>query len=214
MKNGKCLPLPRDAGFTLLEVMIGLSIMAMVGVMISSALSLQAKAVSKSSQSLVISEQIMSLDRVLGYLSETAPNTAEPIPGKKVLTGSDKSLTAIIAPASGRFSSGISELSLYLTPSDTCDDSEQLVLHWSSTLPGNSDAGAFTDERQLLDCITASEIRYFGNGARTSAPDWQSSWYESYLPIALVLRFETKEISYQRQIRFPTARIKFLPHKE
>jgi general secretion pathway protein J len=159
-----------EAGFTLIEVLIGIALLAMLGVLIADGIRLGGRAWNNAERQTGNSDEMVLLQSLFRRtILRAAPafGSADPRDMTIAFAGDADTLT-LTAPQPGTLFDGpwVRER-FYLGPNGA---SRALFVAWQR------DGAPPTGPVLLLDHVRAIRFAYFGPGGAGGAPDWQDSW--------------------------------------
>lgn len=160
-------PAPSEAGFTLVEMLVGLALAALIGVMLSQTLSMTGSIAGVSAR-LADDEAMQAvrdhLRRALGDVAGRRPDGFLP-----PLLGTAEGVSAILPANRDVDRAAEQRLDLRMVPGEAGFD---LV---ESRGPVRGDADGSAPER-LLGRLTGVELRYFGRPGPKLPPQWLADW--------------------------------------
>lgn len=173
----KVAPRARDAGFTLLELLVGLALAALLMAAVPSAIRLSARALDRAEALSNEAADRAALTFIAERLAETMALYERGPDGrlKVAFTGDAHAIGFVTAtvmdprddPAGGLF---LIELA-HQAPTS------QAVLRWQPFRPGlTTPASAGPRERALLAQVATLSFRYFGSVSPRVAPSWSDTW--------------------------------------
>lgn len=160
-------------GFTLVEMLVALTLLALVAAMLLGSLRFGARSwdgAATRTEERDETEAAQSLLRTLLSEASTPGGGAAPL----ALAGDARSLTFVAPWARGPGGGGLHRFALRL-------EGDALVFAWASER-GASPVG----ERTLLDGVSAVRIAYFGPPAEAAPPLWLDRWEDRGRPPRLV----------------------------
>jgi prepilin-type N-terminal cleavage/methylation domain-containing protein len=169
-----------EAGFTLLELLVSLALLALILAAIPSALQMGRRAwqtseqIDRSGSVAVVSSFIENrIARAMPLFRRTADGTA-----RVVFLGTPGNIVFVAASVDGPMGAGL--FLFDLTTRVTEAGGNALVLKWSAYRPTPvPDQWPQTEERVLVTDVSAFSLRYFGqqkpNGNRGWSDDWNSA---------------------------------------
>lgn len=196
MPNRSTLSRPRERGFTLLELLVSLTLMALVAVVLSGGLRFGASVWRAGDAQ---ADRLSEMQAIQGFLRRQL-GRAEPLRESARFSkreihfsgGSDAVRFIAILPAH----LGIPGFHQLEFREERGDGGRRLMLDMRLFQPGR-DEDAFTGEpreRILLDGIAAAEFAYFGTTEKDVPPSWRSQWHGAdRLPSLVRLRVRFPE---------------------
>ncbi|KJS39680.1 MAG: hypothetical protein VR74_01330 [Hyphomonas sp. BRH_c22] len=172
----------KDAGFTLIETMLGLALTALITVSVSSALATSVRIWARSDAGVAVAEAAQSTRQVEVWLSGALPNDIYDTDSRKSFTGSSESVVFFSENIPGPGRSGLVEIVLGVVPSVTCQGSFDLTLRWTALDAADDLTPGFSDLRTLQACGSQPAFSYFGRAHPEAEAAWSSEWTGSHLP--------------------------------
>lgn len=179
----------RDAGFTLLELLISVTIFALLMVVLIGALRLGSRQVGRLTGQVDHASQVALAQNFL----RTQLGAAEPLvsltdDSKAVRFTGDAERVDFVASAPQSLPAGGLLVFSAAFRGGTGPAGGQLVVDWRP-LQRDPDAPAPVDAPTvLLDHVRAAKFVYYGPSSPTADPDWQSTWQaKTYLPLLVRL---------------------------
>jgi len=161
-------PAPSEAGFTLVEMLVGLALAALIGVMLSQALSMTGSIAGVSAR-LADDEAMQTvrdhLRRTLGDVAGRRPDGLLP-----PFLGTADGLSAILPANRDVERAAEQRLDLRVVPGEAGLD---LVESREPLRGGDADGPA---PERLLGRLTGVELRYFGSPGPKLPPQWLAEW--------------------------------------
>jgi len=167
----------RAAGFTLVELLIALTLLGLLTTLIFGGLRLAARAWAKVDDRAIEAADQWAVEDVLRHaISAAYPAFASADPSDRTIAfdGAAERL-ALLAPLPQAIGAGITaQMRFFLAGGER---PRMLVLGWRLDLPSAA-TGAPLPESQvkLLDHVRSINFEYFGPAAGGGAPMWQSQW--------------------------------------
>lgn len=181
----------REAGFTLVELLVAMTLMAFLSIMLFGGLgfgarSWEAVVDSSSARDQIVATQTFLRDRLSQV---TLPGT-----GQERWSEEDGSFSGeaakveFVAPWLSALSlGGLYRFTLWHEETDTGDG--QLLLSWrpADADPENlAELGDLAGERVLLDGVTGFNLSYYGATDEDGQPEWYDQWEEPASPPHLI----------------------------
>jgi len=165
----------RESGMTLIEVLIAVTLLAMLATMIASGTRLTARAWNTAE---IRTGDADDLDAIQGFLRRTItaarPSfaSADPSDGTIVFAGASDRLT-VVAPRPGLVDGDGAwmRMTFFVAPAAR---SRALLLSWQEDAPPA--AGQASPPMVLLDHVAAVRFRYFGRPTADTPAAWFDSW--------------------------------------
>ncbi|HEX4261603.1 MAG TPA: prepilin-type N-terminal cleavage/methylation domain-containing protein [Acetobacteraceae bacterium] len=169
-------PRDRQAGFTLIEVIVSLAVLGLMMVVILGGLRLGTRTWRSVDRDAAGSADVAAVQDVLRHaIRDAEPAFASATLGDRTLAfdgGTDA--LALVSPLPQAIASGVRAQQTFLV--EPAGRSRQLVLLWRLDLPA-SDGGALPENRVvLLDHVARVRFAYFGATEPAQPPAWQRLW--------------------------------------
>ena len=174
------MTVPRDdAGFTLLEVLVALTVIGFLLVGLSQGLRFGLLAWDRQSQVVATRSELDAVDRLFRRLVEQLEPGTQREPSRFLGTARGFEATTDLGPAAGAL--GVREADIRLSV-----EAGRLLLRWRPHLHATRFAAPPPlTETELLRGVAALEIAYWSAG---NPPAWRSEWREAALPALVRLR--------------------------
>ena len=168
-----------DAGYTLIELLVSLVLLALVMVIIPSTLRLAARASATSAALIEGSDSGLALAFIEQGLAEAMPLLERDADGQLAIafTGDAQSVRFVAPLANGPAGGGVYRVRLHVdTGSD--DTRPALVLRLFRLESGNVGDDGVTplEERRLVEGLASAEFRYFGVPSGKQSAEWSPAW--------------------------------------
>lgn len=165
-----------DSGMTLIEVLISITLLAMLATMIASGARLSARTWAVA-EALSVETDDMDTMRTLLRRSIAAARPSQP-PGEArgsiILFAGETDRLTLIAPAPGGLIGGAWVQQTFFVAPD--GSGHGLFLTWKADAPERPGVTAGGAPIPLLDRVIAARFQYFGPGPNNTAPTWQDRW--------------------------------------
>ncbi len=169
----------RDAGFTLLELLVGLTVLAMLVALIPGALRIAKRAWTTSQALVSETESASALLFVEQHLAAAMPliETSEEGANSIAFEGRAQSLRFVATLENGPLGGGLYTMEL-AAPSDAGLQASQLALRLFafSRVRSSQQTAAPIEDRALLSGLASARFRYFGSQALRADPEWSETW--------------------------------------
>jgi general secretion pathway protein J len=183
-----------EAGFSLIEMLVAISILALVLAMLPGTFSLAHRTWDATAVLDQRARQHGGRSFLQARLAEAMP-VFEPVGSgavQLVFTGSAETLTFVAPSANGPQGAGLYRFTLEAKPQGSANALFVAVAPFVLKR-GRDDATTPTEEHVLYEGLTSASFRYFGRkDLRTAAPSWQTAWTRrDALPEAVELTVES-----------------------
>ncbi|HEX9462204.1 MAG TPA: prepilin-type N-terminal cleavage/methylation domain-containing protein [Alphaproteobacteria bacterium] len=173
-----------QSGFTLMELLISVSIFALLMAMLFGGLQLGTRQVGRITAQVDRSAQIALVENFLRAQLAAAQPLAGAASGPKNLqfNGQPDGVDFVAAAPESLPAGGLQVLSVRFVAGETGRDG-QLVVDWRP-LRDDPDVPSPARTTVLLDHLRTARFVYYGPPQAKSAPDWQDTWQDMpYLPL-------------------------------
>jgi general secretion pathway protein J len=180
-------PAPRDAGFTLLELLVAVTLFALLSVVLFGGLRFGIRASEIGTARLDWSAEIAAASGFLrNQLADAQPLERDSGGDQKVVAfdGEADSVEFVASPPAHLAAGGWHVLRLAL---ERARDGNRLVLSWR-LVRGDPDATEASPAQRtvLLERVASVELAYFGAPNEGDAPAWHDRWQDAAVLPALV----------------------------
>lgn len=181
----------RDAGFSFVEVLVSLTLLALIMILLPGTIRLAARASTQSANIIQSSQGAEVLGFIRKSISETLPILESDEDGaiSVAFHGEAQSVDYVAPLAYGPAGGGLYRMHLRFVQPDG-EASSSLMLDLA---PYQRGAKTVPESRRLIEGVASGAIRYFGLAAGRQLPEWSSAWTRSdRLPdlIEIDMKFE------------------------
>jgi len=169
------------AGFTLLELLVALSVLGMLLVGLAQGMRLGLRAWEAQERMLSRQGDLVAVDRALRRLVEQMHPGSEARPARLVGGAGGMAFVTELPMAAGTLPTRRAEVALLVA-------SGRLVLRWTPRLHARGAAPPSVTETELLRGIERLELAYLHPGTAAGGGVWVSAWEEPTLPALLRIR--------------------------
>jgi general secretion pathway protein J len=165
------------AGFTLVELLIALTLVGLLTTLVYGGLRLAAQAWSRVERQTADAADLGAVAEVLRHaLSAAYPAYASAEPSDRAIAfDGEVDSVALVAPLPQAIAAGVPAQLRFFVVGD--ERPRTLVMGWRFDLPASDGDGPLPENRLvLLDHVRAIRFAYFGADAADDAPDWHPSW--------------------------------------
>jgi general secretion pathway protein J len=179
-----------DAGFTLLELLVALTLAAMLMAAVPSALRIGTRAINQAEVLTNDAADRAALDFLAERLTEAMTLYERGVDGRLQVAFSGAAnaigfVASAVMDSHGEAPAGIFLMELALDRID--GELGRLVLRWQPFRPGQAKAADLVrQERALLGNVSALSFRYFGSPVPRAAAEWSDVWTGTETVPALV----------------------------
>ncbi len=185
----------RDAGFTLLEVILALMIFALMGAIVYGAFSLGHAAVERSQGRFENNQRMRSFGDLLGsYIRSSFPYRISPQDARVFFVGEEERLTFVSSFSLAMGGRGMGQVSIWVDADETGSGVLRLEEEIPVRLSLNSEMeqGGVRHSVALQERVTEFRLAYLD--PQTDAEEWQQEWdaqERKVLPRAVRLSYRT-----------------------
>jgi hypothetical protein len=188
-----------EAGFSLLETLLGLTLTAMVGVLMMGSLQMGTRVWERQKAGALPGEEHLMLGQASEWLAQAMParlrgvDTATFVP---FFGDANRASFLYSAPGLGA-SPGVYAIDLELMEAESCEGGRRLMMRISRILPADDPEArqsAAAQTRELVRCLAAPSFAFWGT--LTGQPDasWHEDWQkQAKLPSVVRLRSMSRE---------------------
>lgn len=156
-----------QGGFSLMEVLIGLTLLALISVSVAQSVRTGLRFWSSADADDAAAELRQTSRLVEGWVARSlSPRAFEPDTAQ-VFAGRSDQLTFIVDGQAGRKPAGYSRFTLAARPGTDCPGRYDLILLWEDVAAAGQFAASASDSRTLLSC--AEQVTFEYSGRRRSA---------------------------------------------
>lgn len=151
---------PNQAGFSLLEMLVGLTLLALISVAVTQSVrtGLRLWQAAEANDSETEWQQTEWL--IERWLSRAVPPREFDVDSRLVFEGNDRGVRFVVDGQVGRKPAGYSRIGLFTRDNAVCPGKRDLILSWEDVSLAGSFAPAASDERVLFDCIDDIVFEY------------------------------------------------------
>lgn len=168
----------RDGGFSLLECIVALALLALVMALLPSAIGIANRAFAFATQLVTRQESALSMRAIERLLAEAMPQIERDDSGalRVAFDGRHKSLAFVAPLIDAPHGAGISLLTVESRPNPNTGRREVLLLSspWAVSESARVAARAAADQRTIA--FGEVSFRYFGMAANGREPQWHEAW--------------------------------------
>ncbi|MEQ1694530.1 MAG: prepilin-type N-terminal cleavage/methylation domain-containing protein [Hyphomicrobiaceae bacterium] len=170
-----------DAGFTLLEMLIALGLLALIVMLILSAIQSAGRALDVASRQ-IEEASTGSAQFVLRQIVAQARPIRMPAPNPEdghMMEGNTERARFITSFAAGGQYGGLIDTGIFLRPALSVGDQPDLIIRqaiFRHPIPGSTAAPQMAHDIVILPRISKLSLRYYGKLDDDSQPIWQDTW--------------------------------------
>jgi len=183
-----------EAGFSLLETLLGLTLTAMIGVLMVGSLQMGTRVWERQKAGALPGEEQLILGQTSEWLAQAMPAKLRGLDSTPLAPFfGDASRASFIYAAPGLGASpGVYAVDLELMEADGCEGGRKLMMQVSRIVPaGDAEArqDAAPQTRQLARCLSAPSFAFWGTLTNQPNAAWHEDWQsEVKLPSVVRLR--------------------------
>lgn len=170
-----------EAGFSLLETLLGLTLTAMIGVLMMGSLQMGTRVWERQAASALPGEDQLILGQTTEWLAQAMPaklRSVDDPPYAPFFGDANRASFLYSAPGLGA-SPGVYSVDLALVESAGCPGGRKLMMRASRLVP-DDDAGSTApppaQERELMSCIEAPSFFFWGGLNDAPVAAWHADW--------------------------------------
>ena len=188
----------REAGFSLLETLLGLTLTALIAVLMTGSLQTGARVWERSSGPDLPGARQLIESRVSDWIAQASPAGIQPpADGDPAFAGDGRQVSFIIAGQNLGGPPGIYRVRLVLAPAEDCPGGRALVVSTRLLSPGEQPAMTQEESvatRTLLPCLANPKFEFYGKSGPEDAPlvAWMPDWSGADGP-PLIMRLQSTE---------------------
>ncbi len=183
-----------EAGFSLLETLLGLTLTAMIGVLMMGSLQMGARVWERQKESALPGEEQLILGQTSEWLAQAMPaklRSVDSPPYAPFFGDANRASFIYSAPGLGA-SPGVYAVDIALMESSGCEGGRRLMMRISRIVPAD-DTGPIqptpAQERELASCISAPSFVFWGTLTDQPTAAWHDDWrLQLKLPSVVRLR--------------------------
>ena len=191
-------PATRQSGFSLLETLLGLTLTAMIGVLMMGSLQMGTRVWERQKMAAQPGEDQLIIAQVAEWLAQARPAIVRSM-AEGVVTpfgGNATSVSFLYAAPGMGDAPGLHVVDLALVDYERCTTGKSLVLQTTRLQMMTDDVPppATPHRRRLIDCLDNPSFVFWGAQASDAAPDWRDQWLNQIsLPQLVRLRSFTAD---------------------
>ncbi|MFN7055074.1 type II secretion system protein J [Hyphomonas sp.] len=159
-------PRSRSAGFSLMEVLVGLTLLALVSVAVTQSVRTGLRVWQSAATETAAAELRQTSRLVESWVARALPQRGVEAEDVVVFRGGERQLSFLVDGQAGRKPAGYSRITLAARPDRACPGGADLVLTWEDVTAAGQFAASASDSRILVRC--AEDIRFTYSGWRRS----------------------------------------------
>ena len=168
---------PSEAGFTLLELLIAITLLAVLTTLVFGAIKYAAQAWAATDHRAIAAADLSAMEQVLRHAitgAYPAFTSADPTDREIAFDGASEWL-ALVAPLPAAIASGVEARQRFFIEGE--GRSRALVMGWRFDLPSSDEATPLPERLiRLLDHVRALGFAYYGAPDPAQAPIWWRRW--------------------------------------
>jgi len=188
-----------EAGFSLLETLLGLTLTAMIGVLMMGSLQMGARVWERQNAGALPGEEQLILGQTSEWLAQAMPaklRSLDSTPLAPFFGDANRASFIYAAPGLGA-SPGVYAVDLELMEADGCKGGRRLMMRISRIVPADDPVARQAAEpqtRELARCLSAPSFAFWGTLTGQPSASWHEDWQnETKLPSVVRLRSMSPE---------------------
>lgn len=184
-----------DSGFSLLETLLGLTLTAMIGVLMMGSLQMGTRVWERQKAGALPGEEQLVLGQTSEWLAQAMPAKLRSLDSPPFVPFfGDPNRASFIYSAPGLGASpGVYAVDLALMEAAGCEGGRKLMMRASRIVPVDEEGATQTaapPERELAKCISAPSFAFWGTQTDQATASWHDSW-QSQLKLPSVVRLRS-----------------------
>ncbi len=191
-------PRSSEAGFSLLETLLGLTLTALIAVLMMGSLQMGARVWERSSGPTLPGASQLIESRISDWIAQASPAGFQPpADGEPAFSGDALQVSFTIAGQNLGGPPGIYRVRLVLAKAEGCPGGRELIVITRLLSPGNHEAvnqEGSVATRVLLPCLVNPAFAFYGKSGPEDAPveAWMSDWADA-ANLPLIVRLQSWE---------------------
>jgi hypothetical protein len=183
-----------EAGFSLLETLLGLTLTAMIGVLMMGSLQIGTRVWERQDKAILPGEEQLLLGQSGEWLAQAMPaklRSVDDPPYTPFAGEASRASFLYSAPGMGA-SPGVYAIDLELIEAQACEGGRRLMMRIARILPFEADEAPKpmpTEQRELVACIASPSFAFWGARQGETEAAWHTDWTLQFtLPSVVRLR--------------------------
>jgi type II secretory pathway pseudopilin PulG len=188
-----------ETGFSLLETLLGLTLTAMIGVLMMGSLQMGTRVWERQKAGALPGEEQLMLGQTSEWLAQAMParlRSVDTAPFAPFFGNANRASFIYSAPGLGA-SPGVYAVDLALMEADGCEGGRRLMMRIQRILPADDPEArqsSAPQTRELAGCLTAPSFAFWGTLTGQPEASWHEDWQnQAKLPSVARLRSMSRE---------------------
>jgi general secretion pathway protein J len=188
-----------ETGFSLLETLLGLTLTAMIGVLMMGSLQMGTRVWERQKAGALPGEEQLMLGQTSEWLAQAMParlRSVDTAPFAPFFGNANRASFIYSAPGLGA-SPGVYAVDLALMEADGCEGGRRLMMRIQRILPADDPEArqsSAPQTRELAGCLTAPSFAFWGTLTGQPEASWHEDWQnQAKLPSVVRLRSMSRE---------------------
>lgn len=194
-----------EAGFSLLETLLGLTLTAMIGMLMMGSLQMGTRVWERQAKAILPGEEQLLLGQTGEWLAQAMPAKLRSVddPPYTPFAGDPTRASFLYAAPGMGASPGVYAIDLELVEAPACEGGRSLMMRTARILPFDADAQPQpmpTEQRALVDCIASPSFAFWGARQGETDAAWHTDWTQQFTLPSVVRLSSTSPEGVERVV--------------